>query len=379
LDLQPRCPEYRVRLFMSVDLVGSTAFKAASGGETAPGTPLARWIIRTRHFYRTFPTIYLRRYGDEVGSEELACYKEMVPRLWKTIGDEIIFCCRVLSVTHAACAVMAFVKTLKEYGDTLDGFGPGLDVKGCAWVAAFPAPNLTVRIPTDGSYQPSDATTDNRLPDENDEARADSYPHNFDFLGKNLDSGFRMSKYSASDRLSVSAELAFILCEAAHHDHFSASFMYHGRESLKGVIKERPYPIVTVDTERSTRRKEIVEFERAVTRSVDARPLQLKNFLSSFMDDAGIEKPALPMTLESAREKPNLPKSYQDFKDAWQKGLESEKKLTEVEQISADSQDDGTQALPDTLQQALKQAVSVANAANNPSTTAKQDASETRP
>ena len=71
-------------------------------------------------------------------------------------------------------------------------------------------------------------------------------PPNLTFLGKEIDSGFRVARHATSDRFTPSAELAWMLCLAHRHRLFTTpQFLYHGRQILKGVIGDRPYPIIS--------------------------------------------------------------------------------------------------------------------------------------
>jgi hypothetical protein len=76
-------PEYRVRLFLSVDLTGSTDFKARTGH-----TSLV-WLKAFQKFYGEFPSIFARNYQEactaipDIGVDENVC----TPKVWKTIGD----------------------------------------------------------------------------------------------------------------------------------------------------------------------------------------------------------------------------------------------------------------------------------------------------
>jgi len=64
--------------------------------------------------------------------------------------------------------------------------------------------------------------------DEDFELLADQSPDVFDFLGKEIDSGFRSARNAASDRLTASIELAWLLAEAAHAEIFTARFHIMG-------------------------------------------------------------------------------------------------------------------------------------------------------
>lgn len=123
------------------------------------------------------------------------------------------------SYEHLAACITAFLGALEDYGRILDRDGKRLDVKGAGWVAAFPAPNVTVEILRSGAAQ---ADAADQIEEEL-EQRADAAPGALDFLGKQIDSGFRTAKNAASDR-SLSLELAWLLADAAHSEIFLRNF-----------------------------------------------------------------------------------------------------------------------------------------------------------
>ena len=103
------CPEYRLRLFLSADLVGSTAYKATVGDNSgSESSPNPVWVDEIRRFYREFPVTLNRAY-EKVEALEPLQPDASPPKVWKTIGDEIAFCCRLTCQNHLARCVKAFV------------------------------------------------------------------------------------------------------------------------------------------------------------------------------------------------------------------------------------------------------------------------------
>lgn len=346
------CPNYRLRLFLSVDLVGSTAFKARTRETESASEPYPEWVTKFRHFYREFPNIlgsrYLRALSAQEGHE---AYSEGAPQVWKTIGDEIIFCCRVQSYEHLSACITAFLGALDDYGRLLDRDGKHLDVKGAGWIAAFPAPNVTVQVLRSAMEQAGAADQI----EEDTEQKADGSPSDFDFLGKQIDIGFRTAQNAAPDRCSLSIELAWLLADAVHQEIFSAKFSYHGRQVLKGVINDRPYPIVTIDAERSLARREVRKHERAVTMNSDIECLHLRNFLEAFMVDEDIDCPVLKRHSGSA-DAQKIPQSYRDFESIWITTNQENQSRRSNEESAANAEG-GTNELPASINENLEAAV----------------------
>lgn len=345
------CPEYRVRLFLTVDLVGSTAYKAkASDQESKPKEPHSEWVGRFRNFYLQFPQILSSAYKEtETGKNG---DEEKPPQVWKTIGDEILFCCRVHSVRHLACCVSAFLKALEVYGARLDTDGIALDVKGAGWLAAFPAENISIEV-FNGAVS-STADEDDYLT-EKFECDADEWPHKFDFLGTGIDTGFRISKNAGVDRFTSSIGLAYLLSQAAQSNHFSGRFTYHGREKFKGVNRDQPYPVVSIETDRDPMRRKLRARERLLTNEREVAPVSLHDFLKDFMAYEKIDVPCLPEV--KGAEVPQLPESYSRFQAAWDVNVK-EAEEREEGATKAENAKDGDQALSDEIISFAKNAVS---------------------
>ncbi|MCW6508000.1 hypothetical protein [Lichenifustis flavocetrariae] len=307
-------------------------FKAGRGGE-GTSDPYPVWVNETRKFYRQFPDILASKFRSIADPHSAEGHAEFVPKLWKTVGDEIIFCCKLMDVTHLAWCVTSFLRSLDAYGRILEPIN-ALDVKGTGWVAAFPAPNVTVEVAgrTRGA-----ASLD--YIDEEFETQADNSPGDFDFLGKDIDSGFRVAQYAAADRFAVSAELGLLLCEATKLRMFQDKLVFHGREPLKGVISSRPYPIISVDTERSTKRRDVKDHERALTGQAASNPTLLRTFLTAFLEDEKMDAPVLPHAgdgIDASR----VPSSYKEFANSWAETVKEttmrssrEKQASEADQI----------------------------------------------
>ncbi|MGY4605758.1 hypothetical protein ACVW16_004170 [Bradyrhizobium sp. USDA 4474] len=357
------CPKYRTRAFLSVDLVGSTAFKAGEGSKPTGQAAYPKWVDETRKFYADFPLLLRGRYNHVThGDEDI---QSNWPRLWKTIGDEIVFCVRVLSRNHLACIVQAFTEALREYGHRLEERGKHLDVKGTAWLASFPAPNVTVPIERVEAFD---------IPSEEMELVADETPHRFDFLGKNIDCGFRLAKFSSADKLTLSVELALELCDSISvTEIFRGSFHYLGREELKGVLNGRPYPIVAVYTERRAVRRHVVDLEMDITINRNIKPLKLGEFLRRFMQDEEMDS----LLLEGAPSP--LPQAYVDFCAQWEPLAKEETQRGAAENAAAGPVD-GTGGIPQNVEDAFEkivqpvEGVSASGAASGLSTDAKPDA-----
>jgi len=281
-------PGYRLRVFLAVDLAGSTAFKAKKSSNS--------WIRTFKGFYANFLKDYQAIYVEFCEeNEECARYneEEYFPKLWKTIGDEVIFVTCVSSQFHLFACVHAFDRALKQYREVLKSKEDTeeLDVKGNGWIASFPIPNQTVSMTTALNEE-----FENELPDERHEANADQKPALFDFLGPGIDAGFRIARNSTPGFFTLSPMLAWLLCRANTNrlfSKFSFDLEFRGVNELKGVVEGAPYPIVGINTERNDRIRRIDRLKNEMLGGAEIDSNKLIEYLEVFAEQYRIDMPSL--------------------------------------------------------------------------------------
>lgn len=312
-----------------MDLVGSTAFKAASAQDEEDVYP--EWVNVFRQFYQNFPETLTASYRETKSA--LSADEPMVngyPKIWKMIGDEIVFCSRIHNLQHLSCCITSFLSALHKYGAVLETSGHKLDVKGAAWIAIFPKGNRSISL----QRETPNNLLDNGLITEDFEREVDDHPHRYDFLGTGIDTGFRIAKNAATDRLSISADLAFLLAKAAIENMFTGKFTYHGREAFKGVIENHLYPVISIDTERNAEKRTINARERMLTHEKETTALSLHDFLQAFLQHEKMELPVLPLVAADPNP-PRPPASYGRFRTIWETGV---KELNEREETVEESE-----------------------------------------
>lgn len=201
-----------LRLFMSVDMVGSTQFKARLTGKGAIG-----WLDTFQTFFTTFPLVLAGQIAfeflDDHGSTPAV-------DVWKVLGDEVIFVAQPQTPEEVTSILVTLLRTMRLYEERHFAELP-LRLKGTAWVADFEEQNIELEIPELSS---SDAR------------------RHVDFIGPDIDLGFRISKYARPASLVLSLG-ALELLLAAGNQALAALYLVT-REELKGVMFGRPYPIV---------------------------------------------------------------------------------------------------------------------------------------
>jgi hypothetical protein len=212
----------QLRLFLSIDVVGSTAFKHRKV-ESEGSKP---WLKFIHGFYTAFPEMCQNRVL-EVEKEADPKPHLARPYLWKALGDELIFSVLVNHPSHVRHYLKAFRKSLIDAIQHWTEGENGLPIsfKGTAWLAGFPVFNSAV---------PLDCGPTHAVDSEQ-----------FDYVGPLLDIGFRLSKFATPRRFVVSVDTAWVI--AALEDAGGMTIHYHGREPLKGVLNDRPYPVFWID------------------------------------------------------------------------------------------------------------------------------------
>ncbi|MDZ3832701.1 MAG: hypothetical protein U0S50_12940 [Sphingopyxis sp.] len=200
-----------IRLFLSVDMVGSTEFKARFAAQGNQG-----WLEIFRAFFSNFPLMLAGQVGFEFIDDE--CTPSI--DVWKAMGDEIIFAAEPQSPDEAVSILRALLRAMALYEAKYFDRLP-LRLKGTAWIAAFGEQNIELDIA--------------------ELAAGDGASH-IDFIGPDVDLGFRLSKFSRPSSLVVSLDLLEQLLDAGNVG--TLAFHLVGREELKGVMFGRPYPVI---------------------------------------------------------------------------------------------------------------------------------------
>jgi hypothetical protein len=285
----PAYLQSQLRLFFTLDIVGSTAYKQKNMSIDGVSAPLpfdaesrknsfhSAWFKAIGDFYEMTPTLVSRYWGELKAShmEQEGIDLDLAPAFWKAIGDEVGFTKRIENLQQITACLKVLLKVLDESRRRLQTESPELDIKACAWVAGFPVTNTEVVFPivhkqTKEIYANNDdAYVFQTLEKLRDYYEAKDNPSSEmeksriqwvrDFTGPSIDTGFRIASHATPRKLIISLELAYLLShddEKINNDkskNFSRKLaqpiIYQGRQSLKGVMGGIPYPIFWIDTE----------------------------------------------------------------------------------------------------------------------------------
>lgn len=197
--------EKKLYLLFSVDVIDSTAMKSRMAEKNKD------WFPLFKRFYLAYP--------------KLVTSKSNSFKLWKYIGDEILFYIELNEVQQIPTFVKDFINSLNEWNSrSYEKIDTNLlneeytYLKGCVWIAQVPKIDRHLQM----DYEINKPGTKQLV----------------DFAGPSIDCGFRIAKFSTQAHLVISLE---VLCACLNS---SIDFYFLTSEKLKGVYNERvKYPI----------------------------------------------------------------------------------------------------------------------------------------
>jgi len=205
----------RLYVFVSFDLVDSTAYKNKEK--------------------EVWPFVFTQFY--EVIKAEM---KKKFPgiKVWKYIGDEILFFMLVEAAEYLVEIIPQTFRVIKSAREHLRSSFPKVPdlpyLKGALWCA----PVMTVE---------GEELRDLNLGAERNIAFDVVYENQAslkDFIGPDIDIGFRMSKYVTKEKLVVSAEIAYLLLKSGEASEIMDKLNIVSYENMKGIWDGRYYPII---------------------------------------------------------------------------------------------------------------------------------------
>jgi hypothetical protein len=240
-----------VYAFSSFDLVNSTAYKAR-----AP----RQWPDVIKSFYYNVERAVDRSLSDDDPLE---------PRVWKYIGDEVVLFTQVYSVaelgralqrTADACSSLQRDVAVRDTTDPPARRAHRLGVKASCWVALV-----------------GGAATEQA---RNVEVQTRTIPIR-DFLGPDIDVGFRIGKCAMRGAVTLSAALAQLLLDDDPSRNRQMRLV--GYNSLRGVWHGRPYPAIWYRADWQNHREdfdydELQDLPRGAL-SAELRPEELRTVL----------------------------------------------------------------------------------------------------
>ena len=239
-----------LRLFLSVDMVGSTEFKARFTGQSSDG-----WLDIFRTFFTSFPLMVAGQVGFQFLDEEATPAIDV----WKVMGDEVLFVTTPATPEELTSTLIAVLKAMKLYEERHFSEMP-MRLKATAWFADFAGANIEIEVPELSSGQ-------------------GAY---LDYIGPDIDLGFRITKFAKPGIMVLSLDVLEVLLGSRNAG--EAALYLMGREPLKGVMFGRAYPIIWMHaaTEKVTFLPWEVEADPLIAAAVSAKvtpPAELKKVI----------------------------------------------------------------------------------------------------
>lgn len=237
-----------LRLFLSIDLVGSTALKQAGSfplDAPAENDPLAdvgaEWFNEVAGFYRDIEIEFSREWQHyrESVAKKYVWPDGQDPFLWKSNGDEVIYVKELTESRECYAAVVCWINVVHTYRKKLKARKSPLDVKAAVWVAGFPIANSEVIFSTSVGERvfPLDIgipkVTHYYLLDKWYSGDKEGLVR--DFIGPSMDTGFRVSSKATPRKCTLSMEAALLLSLVTPPEEYENKIVirYDGRENSK--------------------------------------------------------------------------------------------------------------------------------------------------
>ena len=310
LDGVPSFLQPKLRLFMSVDITGSTQFKqilshkntnaSKSQEDGALDSASEPWLSPILEFYDRISVIFCEEWSTLSSKANAEPYRWGCgdrPSVWKAVGDELIFTSILTDHRQAFICVASWLKTVQRYRSTIKSHSAGLDLKCAAWIAGFPINNAEIMLDHQASAQTSSADYgDYILSDLARLHEREALPSHSttppsgtgirDFIGPSIDTGFRVASLASPRKFVLSADLAFMLAHVCGNVPSSAgfpelSFYYEGRKELKGVTNGAPYPIFWIN---ATEPNPLMSTEDEIENRRPTAASQVKLFCEHFLE-----------------------------------------------------------------------------------------------
>lgn len=299
-DVGPDPLSSTLRLFLSVDVVGSTAYKQAnnaafnSDADVAKETRAEPWFSPIAQFYREMERLFAKEwdYYCSFLAKKHDWPTGPAPELWKSAGDELLYTKVLTDHREALACVYCWKKSLQVYRRIFREKYGSLDLKSTAWLAGFPITNTEVvfRISVGGmlpDYDDDDPVYNN-LSLLNEFYKGNAGKNLIrDFIGPSLDIGFRLCSLATPRKFVISVDLALMLVQAlraipAGIGQNGFPIHYDSRVALKGVLGGADYPVFWIDMSPSPK---IENVEDKLLKIEAGSTDHIKEFCEAFIEE----------------------------------------------------------------------------------------------
>lgn len=242
-------------------MIGSTALKQAArfplvdpsqGYATSGVSP--HWLSPISDFYAEFSAIFFDAW-KLLNQDEDYGGSTTDPELWKANEDELIFVKEIRDRLDLCRVIHSWSESIQRY--TQNTTKRRISVKSTVWTAGFPVTNTEIVFAADPRAPQISDLDDVKLRSlaylskwYNDEASRRYLSR--DFIGPQIDVGFRLAQHASSRFLIISLDVAYLLSTTIFPATIGRRFSdlnirYLGARELKGVLSGDGYPIFALD------------------------------------------------------------------------------------------------------------------------------------
>jgi hypothetical protein len=314
-------PLPKLRLFISTDIVNSTSFKQRRTNDKLSQDGPHPWLTTFNDFFSSIreelSTLYETKkdgnsYGDTLGE---------CPKFWKAAGDEVILVQTIEHEDQPFITISLFLEIITKIRATIRSAGPGLDLKITAWLAGFPLNNAEFVLGIDRQRPEFPGSDDHYYSHYVYLDRFYQKPEPgemLDFIGTQMDLGFRLASLATPRKLIISLDLAWILINTFKKDgdlwpnlfELTGRIRFDGTKTLKGVLSGAPYPIFWIDVKPD----HLLNSAEDGVEQITPIPLSsvteyCQQFFEHYSDDSWLSRPFVYNREDSLE---NLPKDYRE-------------------------------------------------------------------
>jgi hypothetical protein len=335
--LKELCPELRprLRIFLSADIIGSTALKQAEHlpledprSRWGASGAAPRWLEPIADFYTEFGQCLSRAWTSFSADEEPESSAEP-PQLWKANGDELIFTKVLHSRRDLYRAVFVWKAAVKEYV-SIRTPKRKVGIKCTAWVAGFPILNTEIVFPRGLSERDVPFEGEPRLRPLHylskwhklNRKRSQS-EYVLDFIGPQVDIGFRLGSQASARYMAISVDVAYLLSTATFpgtdgRRYEDIRLRYFGRRELKGVLGGDGYPLFVLDLADVYPNIKVFEYEDLLGgKLIEIRKDHVEQFCDQFYGSKSNHM-FPPFMLDCSYHYTKLPDKYYDTLITWE-------------------------------------------------------------
>lgn len=346
-------PTPRLRLFISTDIVNSTAFKQSSPGEDGVPHP---WLKAINEFFSSIREELEGEYEKFV--PEKGIDQEVIgdcPEFWKAAGDELILIQQVIHEDQPIVTLHLFLKALSRVRRNIRLAGKGLDLKVTAWLAGFPINNAEFVINKDGErgFPGDDDHNYNHYVQVERFYKDEDSGQILDFIGPQMDLGFRLASLATPRKMVASLDLVWLLTDSflkgepwRNLMNIETRMKFDGTHILKGVLSGAPYPVFWFDVQPDP---ELNSAEDRVSGLPEIAPPNIIEYCKKYSKHHEFTWLDKPFVCRDENEIENLPSSYQEKLASLRERLQRDhdKYEKEVEMLSSDKTDSDRKDLTD--------------------------------